>query len=339
MKRRAKTQLRKIVALGIVIGTALSVFIATRPTQHTARLVLALSEGSAGQRNTPLPASHLVDYVSTKLLPAAKLTALIESRNLFPLRHKLGPEFALGSLRDLIEINVYRNYFLESFHEGASRSARIELTVRAPDAEFAWRLAQDISAIVTESIGEENDRFATAVHNEADEVLARTRRRLSERQAEASRLGEEASRATQVGNLNLAAALSLEAAAARARVRAATEELGLLSGQAEGDRLRASMSRAGMGIGVRVAAAIRPFSADQDRLRLAMIIAIIILATTIACGVAFAVFDPRVHEGDDATRMGIPVLGQVPSFAGDQLGSLRGRGIRRSHSAWWKRWQ
>ena len=193
MKRRARARWPLVLALGLVLGAGLTYRMGNKPHQYTARLVLALSEGSAARRNSPLPARELRDYVFTRLLPTSKLQALIEARNLFPLRKTQGAEFGLASLYDLIELEVFRNYFLDGFQEGAPRTARIELTVRATDAAFAWRTALDLEAIIQASIAEENVRIAEAISTETDFAVDQARRRLVTLQEEASRLGHGAS--------------------------------------------------------------------------------------------------------------------------------------------------
>jgi hypothetical protein len=40
-------------------------------------------------------------------------------------------------------------------------------------------------------------------------------------------------------------------------------------------------------------------------------------------------FDTRVHDREDVERIGLPVLGHLPPFPGDHVGSLRARGVRR----------
>jgi hypothetical protein len=40
-------------------------------------------------------------------------------------------------------------------------------------------------------------------------------------------------------------------------------------------------------------------------------------------------FDSRIHDLDDVARLGIPVVGHVPRFPGDSVGSLRERGVKR----------
>ncbi|MBP6630286.1 MAG: hypothetical protein KBG28_08465 [Kofleriaceae bacterium] len=338
MKRRARARWPLVLALGLVLGAGLTYRMGNKPHQYTARLVLALSEGSAARRNSPLPARELRDYVFTRLLPTSKLQALIEARNLFPLRKTQGAEFGLASLYDLIELEVFRNYFLDGFQEGAPRTARIELTVRATDAAFAWRTALDLEAIIQASIAEENVRIAEAISTETDFAVDQARRRLVTLQEEASRLGQDAQAALEAGDEGRAAVLSLEAFTARTRVREANTAVGELTRQLEDDRLVGALGEAGLGLGATVVAERKPEEVPERRLRQALLAASLVVAMILVCAVAIAVFDPRIHEADDVTRLGIPVLGHVPPFAGDGVGSLRGRGVRRAHGAWWKRW-
>ena len=44
------------------------------------------------------------------------------------------------------------------------------------------------------------------------------------------------------------------------------------------------------------------------------------------CAIGFGTLDSRIHEREDVTRLGIPVVGHLPRFKGDRVGSLRDRG-------------
>ena len=50
-------------------------------------------------------------------------------------------------------------------------------------------------------------------------------------------------------------------------------------------------------------------------------------------------FDSRVHDTDDVERLGLPVLGHVPGFAGDHVGSLEARGVLRARVPSFLRWR
>jgi hypothetical protein len=50
-------------------------------------------------------------------------------------------------------------------------------------------------------------------------------------------------------------------------------------------------------------------------------------------------FDSRVHDSDDVARLGLTVLGHVPGFAGDDVGSLEARGVSRARVPSFSRWR
>ena len=60
----------------------------------------------------------------------------------------------------------------------------------------------------------------------------------------------------------------------------------------------------------------------------------LVVGTIVFCGflplVALFVgaFDTRVHDEEDVERLGLPILGHLPAFPGDGVGSLRSRGVR-----------
>jgi len=58
-----------------------------------------------------------------------------------------------------------------------------------------------------------------------------------------------------------------------------------------------------------------------------MIIVVIGVGALIGSALFVGAFDARVHEVDDVTRLGLPVLGHVPGFKGDHIGSLASRGV------------
>jgi hypothetical protein len=50
-------------------------------------------------------------------------------------------------------------------------------------------------------------------------------------------------------------------------------------------------------------------------------------------------FDSRVHDTDDVARLGLPVLGHIPGFAGDNVGSMQARGAARARVPSFLRWR
>jgi hypothetical protein len=50
-------------------------------------------------------------------------------------------------------------------------------------------------------------------------------------------------------------------------------------------------------------------------------------------------FDSRVHDSDDVARLKLPVLGHVPGFAGDNVGSMRTRSAAPTRVPSFRRWR
>jgi hypothetical protein len=60
----------------------------------------------------------------------------------------------------------------------------------------------------------------------------------------------------------------------------------------------------------------------SQRTRLALLALIVVLLALPLCAVAVGACDPRVYDLDDVRRLGMPVLGAVHGFAGDNAGAL-----------------
>ena len=43
------------------------------------------------------------------------------------------------------------------------------------------------------------------------------------------------------------------------------------------------------------------------------------------CALGVGAFDQRLHDSEDVQRLGLAVVGHVPPFAGDEVGSLKAR--------------
>ena len=55
--------------------------------------------------------------------------------------------------------------------------------------------------------------------------------------------------------------------------------------------------------------------------------------------IVIGAFDSRVHDVEDVARLDLPVLGHVPGFPGDNVGSLEARGALRARVPSFLRWR
>jgi hypothetical protein len=340
LKFRAKARWLLLIVLALGLTVAVVVKIARKPPLHIARVVLALSEGEVSQRNAPLPMNDLRAYVTTVLMPASELTKVIEKRDLFPLRKKQGPEFALGELWDIVEIEVFRNYFLfEQRDLGEERTARIAITVTWGDPDEAYEIAHDIAGVITRSAEAERDRAATIIAAEAARALQAAYGRAADIEAQIARLNSERARAESYGQEGKAAALRVEVLSLEGSLKRAREVLSTMARSGSTDQLLAAVYEAGLGFNIEVVEDRRPEPLPPRGYRTAMLAVVVFVVMVIVVALFLGAFDSRIHDLDDIARLGIPIVGQVPGFPGDNVGSLRQRGIkrRRQRGAPWGR--
>ena len=62
---------------------------------------------------------------------------------------------------------------------------------------------------------------------------------------------------------------------------------------------------------------------------MSVITVILFVITVVLVSLFVGAFDSRVHDLDDVARLGIPIVGHIPRFPGDRVGSLRERGVKR----------
>jgi hypothetical protein len=334
LKYRAKALLLPILLLAALLTAGLVYRMLTKPQLHIARVVLALSEGEASQRNAPLPMRDLRAYVTTVLMPAAEMIALCEERDLFPLRRKLGNEFALTELWDITEVEIFRNYFLFEQSQMPERSARIAITVTWNDPDEAYEIAHALSTMVINSAAAERQRAAQVIADDADRARGVAHGQVEDLEAQLARLSSQLAAAEDAGLAGKVEALKLESATIESSLRRARESLSALTRVTSADQLQAAVYDAGLGLDVQMVEERKPEPAAPRGYRTAVLAVMIFLVLSIVVALFVGAFDTRIHDLDDVTRLGIPVVGQVPGFPGDDVGSLRERGIRRRGVPW-----
>ncbi len=83
----------------------------------------------------------------------------------------------------------------------------------------------------------------------------------------------------------------------------------------------------------------RPERNEHRGFVLIMVLVVVGLGSLLGSALLFGAFDSRLHDLDDLTRLGIPVLGHVPGFPGDHVGSLETRGALRRRVPSFLRWR
>jgi len=339
IRRRTVARPLPVILIAVVLTSALTYKLATRKRTVEAEVILALTEGTLSSKHNGIPVGELKQFVASVLLPDAALTKLIERRDLYPLRHQLGPTFAITELRDQLEVEVWKNSFAyyDEDAEHAEHSARIGLTVIDTDPDRAFQLAHDLAAIVMN----ETQIYHEHVMSRLSDEIAALRKGLAERLSEIARARSE----KQVARIEAAKgdapglvhALDLELAELDADQHSAERELRRIAQSR--DALAAQIAAAGLDLSVRVVEEHRPERPEHTGFITAMIAVVVAIGTLLGAALVLGAFDPRIHDTDDVARLGLPVLGHVPGFPGDHLGSLESRGAAPGRVPSFLRWR
>ena len=304
-----------------------------------AEVILALSEGQLGTGHAGIPADQLRQYVANVLLPDKQLLALIEKLNLYSLRKKLGDQFALEQLREQMEVDIWKNSFMYYDDEDATakKSARIGITVMDTDPDKAFELAHELANIAIVQHELERERIAQAVEAEIVTMRKATAEQLANIESQIAYKQAALLKARQDGKNGLASALLLDMVTlAGDKKRAEAQMTGIASSQ---DNLAVAIAGAGLDLSLEVVEERAGSRPEKSQFVLIMILVVVGTGAFFGAALVVGAFDSRIHDTDDVERLGLPVLGHVPGFAGDSVGSLHARGARRARVGSVKRWR
>ena len=305
--------------------------------------MLSLTEGSLSQKETaaPVTVEQLRDYVASVLLPDDKLLALIKKRDLYKIRATMGDEFAITELREQIEIQVWKNSFVYYDEDLANpeHSARIGITVADTDPDRAVQIARALAAIVLETSTEHQRAVTSALAKDVKALRDGLARRLDElaRRARVQRVTELV--AAQRARRHLGAQPRITVAIGEIEHQQTKLELEQDNVLESRDSVADKIAAAGLDMTVAIVEEHRPERNEHRGFVLAMVLVVVGLGSLLGSALIFGAFDSRLHDLDDLTRLGIPVLGHVPGFPGDHVGSLETRGALRRRVPSFQRWR
>ena len=335
IQRRMRARPWPVIVFSALITLVVTYKIATLPPHVQSEVVLALSEGSMAH-DTALPVDELRQYVQNVLLPDRKLAVLVEKRNLFPARKLQGMQFAIDSLRENFEIEIWKNQFAAGT-EDVERSARIGITVGDSDPDRAYSIARDLASVVIETAQDQRMQMSTILAKNVENIRASVEAHLDALDRETSEKKFAIQQATEAGRLALAQTLTLELAQMGSERNSANKTLSEIANSREGfaDRITA----AGLDLTVTVVDERRGQIAENHNFIVIMVAVVVAIVSLLGMALIFGAFDPRVHDADDVQRLGLHVLGHLPGFPGDQVGSLRARGASRARVPSFLRWR
>lgn len=338
LKRRAKTRLLLIFAITFLVTGGMARKLSKRGHSYDAAVFLALDESALSSGRNSVPGRELIQYVANVLIPDKALADLANRRNLHRLRVKLGDEYAVSELRMQFEIEVIQNDYAERRVVDTARTAHIQITVYDATPEEANLLANDIAEIAVATAQQRASIEAEALTAEFDRLSSEMRTRANEagREMQSARTALADARARD--DAEAIAEQSVRYEQAEQQWRRATTAFEESSRLGAGDAAAEALQKAGLGVNARIVDRRNAGALVDMRFGLGMAVTFVFFGALIAVSLLVAAFDSRIHEPEDVTRLGLPVLGQVPDFPGQTTGSLRQRGARRSRVPSFIRW-
>ncbi len=325
IRRRFRAHPIRVLVLAAFVTGALTYKIATRPQRFEAEIVLALTEGTLSAKHNGLPVDELRQFVDGVLIPDQKLGELIERHNLYPIRKKAGMEYAIEQLREQIDVQIWKNSFVyyDEDAERAEHSARIGLTVTDSDPDRAFELAHDLSQIVIDTAQEHRQQVNTRLSKEIAVSRDGLTKRLDDLALAAAQKQAALTTAHGKHEEDLAQALALELGEIDHERKQAEKELAdiAVSRDALADRIAA----AGLDTSIAIVEETRPERPDHRQFVVVMIAVVLGVGSLLGSALVLGAFDSKIHDTDDVARLGLPVLGHVPGFPGDRVGTLQAR--------------
>jgi len=339
IRRRTRVRPIPVIVLAALVTAGITHKMATKPVLVEAEVVIALTEGALASHQTGMPVEQLRDYVTRVLMPPKRLLEVVEKYNLFPLRKKAGPQYALESFHDTFAVQIWKNSFAYYDDEdaNAARSARIGISVRDTDPDRAIDIAHDLAAVVIETAAAARQQRADTVTGQVamlrkavDEMLDKLELDIASKQAAIAQ-------ARNRGDTDLAGILQIDLAALQQQHRRHEAQGQRIA--TSSDALATDIAAAGLDMSLAVVDENRPERPTHSGLVLVMVAAVIGTFSLVSAALVLGAFDSRVHDADDAIRLGLPVLGHVPGFAGDNVGSMRTRSAAPTRVPSFRRWR
>ena len=339
IRRRFAVRPIPVLLLAALITAGVVYKMSKRKKLVEAEVILALQEGQLGDGAAGIPMHQLQEYVNTILLPDKQLAALIEKKDMYSLRRKLGIQFAIGELREQMEIDIWKNSFeyYDDEDSEAKKSARIGITVADADPDRAYELAHDLATIAIIQHEIERERISRSVAEQLQLMRDTTEERLANIDHAIAIKQTALEQARKDGKNGLASALILDLATIEGERKRLSDHMRSIAISHDGIAMQ--VAAAGLDLSLQIVEERRPDRPEKSQFVMIMVLVVVGTGALIGAALFVGAFDSRIHDTDDVERLGLPVLGHVPGFAGDSVGSLHARGARRARVGSVMRWR
>jgi hypothetical protein len=326
--RRALRRPFRTLGLALVLTAGFVTSRVHRAPAYEATLYLRLGEGDVSDpNNAPRPPRVIREYIANVALSQHELTRIMGKLGIYRKVMATDPMLAVSLMREDIAISVTRNYFIyEREGQDEPRSAQIAIGYKVGDPEMALSVVRELgAAVLREQTARRRVHFELA-RTVADAALRHQRGEIKSAQAEMDRLSVDLAGA----DANRATAMRAQIAAMHERMKMDLAQLQQLEKRSADIEFASDAEKNKLGLNFEVidegvVSSTPPRTTMQvARLTLSTFVAVLVVTAMMLGGL-----DRGIYSPSDLESQGIPVLGAMPRFSGDNVGSFRDRSKRR----------
>lgn len=328
LKRRARSRPALLLALALGMTLAVLWYKERSKPPYRAYVSIRVTEGNLLREDSPLAGHDLDEYLKSVALSNQQISEILDEHDLYELERARGEIFAIATLRDNMKLSIFSNYFaVRRSYSDAPRSARISIRFQDKDPELAFAVAQDLATKMVENEQRRRNASAERLHQIAELAYRRAQTEALELKSRLTRKRlelDEAEKKKATGDE--IAALRVEVGRLAALTERALDMLSKTEGQRSSINFALAADAADLGLRFEIVDKRPPIPRDPvSPFALGMWgLAIFVIVLPLSA-IAVGAFDSRLHEGEDIERLGLPLVGQVPTFPGAERGSLRER--------------
>ncbi len=329
LKRRARARLPHTLVAAALVTAAAVWFVARRHPPAESRILIRVTESQILRQDSPLTTGDLAAYLYDSAFTNQNLARIIDKYDLYPLARARGESVAVETMKIFVDIEVYRNYFLLArAYNDPVRSVRVAVKYQNEDPEVSLKVARDLAELVIQTESHRRSGESGNIAVLAGTALDRASEALERRQVDLVDRKRELAVADKRHDLDQAAALKVEINRLAGEINASTDAVRKARESKRRADLNYAIDRRGMGLLFQIVDERPPPPPPDPRevaIRLAMLALVCFLFVLPLCAIGVGAFDQRLHDREDVQRLGLPVVGHVPPFAGDAVGSMRAR--------------
>lgn len=311
LKLRALRHRGLVVVMTLGMAAALTVRTSRKPGSYQATVTFNLSEEHLDVGVAPETKAQLSEYIFGGIFTRPRCLELIKTHGLEPDKVTNDANWAIEAMRDRIDIDVSRNYFLEGSSD--TRTARVAITYTDKTPEKAVVVARDLARLVREHETATRYAQATAALERANrrvEDLKRELRAAQDRMIQFRAPNQRTSPSSPVLRN------SMEKARRLSEILRGTEAAQVAAA------LRASLEKQGLAMRFEQVDFEPPATHTSDWRVTAFKGTVLFFMFLPLVGLGVGAADNRVYDLDDVKRLGMEALGHVPPFHGMRVGSL-----------------